>query len=119
MPYISYKDKVLKALQQSKKDICNEMGNFVTAEAQMRAPVGTAPSDKHKGNMRRSITYEIMEGNKGINVGVTADAEYAPYVEKGTSKQAAQPFLEPAVMDNIAKLEEIAKTKIRVHMGGE
>lgn len=41
------------------------------------------------------------------------------FVEKGTSKMAAQPFLEPAVMDNISKIEEIAGQKISVNMGGK
>lgn len=112
MPFKSFINKAKSSLDKSKKEICETMGNLVTAEAQNRATVLT-------GNMRRSITYEVMGDNSGLNVGVTMDAEYAPYVEKGTSKQAAQPFLEPAVMDNISKLEDIAKQKITVNMGGE
>lgn len=112
MSYISYVNKVKQALNKSKKDICNEIGTFVTAEAQNRATVLT-------GNMRRSTTFDVHDDNNGVDIGTTMDAPYAPYVEKGTSKQAAQPFLEPAVMDNISKFEEIAKQKISLNMGGE
>lgn len=111
MSYTSYVKKVKDTLNKSKKDICNEMGNFVTAEAQMRAKVLT-------GNMKRSITYDVHDDNNGVDIGTTMDAPYSIYKEKGTSKMKAEPFLEPAVMDNIGKLEEIAKQKISVNMGG-
>lgn len=111
MSYKSYKNEVLKAFNKAKKDICNDIGNFVVAEAQTRATVDT-------GNLRRSIIYEPMDDFKGVYVGVTGDAPYAIFVEKGTSTQTAQPFLEPAVMDNIDKIVEIANTNITVNMGG-
>lgn len=112
MAYKSNLNEVLNALEKSKKDICNTIGNFVTAEAQTRATVDT-------GNMRRSISYNVHDDNNGVDIGVTPEASYAVYVEKGTSKMKAQPFLEPAAMDNISKLEEIAGEKISVNMGGK
>lgn len=111
MSYKSYKNEVLKAFEKAKKDICNDIGNFVVAEAQTRATVDT-------GNMRRSISYESMDDFNGINVGVTGDAPYAIFVEKGSSRQEAQPFLEPSVMSNIDKIEEIVKQNIAANMGG-
>jgi HK97 gp10 family phage protein len=110
--YKSYKNDILKALDKAKKDICNDIGTFVIAEAQTRTTVLT-------GNLRRSEFFEVMDNNEGVNVGVTPDAPYAIFVEKGTSTQHAQPFLEPAVMDNINKLEEIAGQSIKVHMDGD
>jgi HK97 gp10 family phage protein len=112
MEYISYKNKVLKALEKSKKDICNEIGTFVVAEAQTRTPVLT-------GNLRRSETFEVMDNSEGVIVGVTPNAPYAEAVEKGTSKQKPQPYLEPSVMNNISRLEEIAKQHITFNMGGD
>lgn len=112
MGYKSYKDKVLNALHKSEKDICNEIGSYVIAEAQTITPVLT-------GNLRRSETFQVMDDNKGVIVGVTKDAPYGIYVEKGTSKQQAQPFLEPAVMNNLAKIEEIAGQKINANMDGD
>ncbi|MFL0251407.1 HK97-gp10 family putative phage morphogenesis protein [Clostridium neuense] len=112
MEFKSNIPEVLNALEKAKGDICNTIGNFITAEAQTRATVLT-------GNMRRSITFEVHEDNNGVDIGVTPDAPYAIYVEKGTSHNKAQPFLEPAAMENISKLEEIAGQKISVNMGGK
>ena len=111
MPYKSYKDEVLKALKKAKGEICNEIGTYVVAEAQTRTAVLT-------GALRRSETFEVMDNDDGINVGVVG-IPYALAVEKGDSHHTAQPFLEPAVMDNIAKLEEIAGKHITANMGGE
>ena len=59
--------------------------------ARERAPVDT-------GYLRASIfTREGAQGATGVIVGeVTAGAEYAAYVEHGTSRQRPQPFMRPA-----------------------
>lgn len=111
MAFESHLNEVLGALKDSKQQILDNIGTYVTAEAQLRAPVDT-------GNMRRSTTFDVISDNE-VDVGVTPDAQYALFVEKGTSKQAAQPFLEPAVMDNIDELKDIAGEAISAHMGGE
>lgn len=100
---------VLSNLNEAEKHTLNNIGTFVTAEAQLRATVLT-------GKMRRSTTFDIA-GKNEVDVGATKEAPYAVFVEKGTSKQRAQPFIEPAVMDNIEKLEDIAGQTIKAHMG--
>ena len=55
--------------------------------AQQMAPVDT-------GNLRGSIRAEPLSA---IEYRVVASAEYAVYVELGTSKMAAQPYLDPAL----------------------
>lgn len=59
--------------------------------ARERAPVDT-------GYLRSSIAATIDSGStSGVIVGeVTAGAEYAAYVEHGTSRQRPQPFMRPA-----------------------
>ena len=49
------------------------------------------------GRLRSSITNEIGQADQGLVAAVGTDVEYAPYVELGTSKMAAQPFLLPAL----------------------
>jgi len=117
--------EVLNVLEKAKGDICETIGTFVEGEAKLRAPVGDrADGDAHPGLMRRSITHEVNPDNSGVKVGTTQEAvnskgqPYAVFVEKGTSKMKAQPFLEPAAMENISKLEQIAGQKISVNMGG-
>ena len=111
MAFENHLNEVLNALSEARQEALNNIGTFVTAEAQLRAAVDT-------GNMRRSTTFDIPSDNE-VDLGVTPDAPYAVYVEKGTSKQQAQPFIEPAVMDNIDRLEEIAGQAIKANMGGE
>ena len=62
------------------------------------------------GNLRASISTR-MENNKGI---VYTNVEYAPYVEYGTAKQSAQPFMQRAVI--VAKPMIIARF---VNKGGK
>lgn len=112
MGYKSYKDKVLKALDEAKKDACETIGAFVVAEAKLRTPVFT-------GNLKRSETFEVMSDNKGVIVGSTPNAPYDIWVEKGTESQKAQPHWEPAVMENISKIEQLTGYKIRKKMSGD
>lgn len=59
----------------------------VAADARSRAPVDT-------GYMKSTIESVSVESGKSAEVRV--GAEYAGYVEYGTYKMAAQPFLTPA-----------------------
>lgn len=63
----------------------------INNQAKVNAPVLT-------GNLRRSLHV----GDPGwsgtvVSVEIGTDVEYAPYQEFGTSRNAAQPFLRPAV----------------------
>lgn len=63
---------------------------LVMTDAKRRAPVLT-------GNLRRSIHVEqgaVTLTRAEAKVGT--DVEYAPYVEFGTSRMRAQPYLRPA-----------------------
>ena len=46
------------------------------------------------GNLMASIFAEVDEDNLAVTLGATAD--YASFIEYGTVKMRAQPFLEPA-----------------------
>lgn len=49
------------------------------------------------GRLRSSIGNQLGRDAIGLVAIVGTDVEYAPYVELGTSKMAAQPFLRPAL----------------------
>ena len=59
------------------------------AEARRRAPVDT-------GYLRSSFTVNVVETMNIVAGEVTVGANYAAYVENGTSRQAPQPFMRPA-----------------------
>lgn len=111
MEFKSNLDEILKKYQQAKQQTLKNIGTFCTAEAQTRATVKT-------GNMRRNTTYTIPNQNE-VDIGCTVEAPYAPYVEKGTYKMKAQPFIEPSVMENISRIGQIAGQSFHINMGGE
>jgi len=63
----------------------------VQNDAKERAPVLT-------GTLKRSIHIEELPQDRAVAVGT--DVEYAPYIEFGTSRMAAQPYLRPALDEN-------------------
>ena len=55
------------------------------------------------GTLARSITHQVEE-DKGV---VGTNIDYAPHVELGTSKMAAQPYLRTALETNMGKIKRI------------
>ena len=91
-----YQENVLEGLQ---KDI-EKAALTLEKNAKQNCPVDT-------GKLRASISTEVgnLEAEVGTNV------EYALYVEFGTSKQSAQPFMRPALDKAITQLNrDMAKT---------
>ena len=68
----------------------SEAGEIVVTEAKANCPVDT-------GNLRASINKQAS----GNTCTVGTNCEYAGYVEFGTYKMAAQPYLVPALLNNV------------------
>jgi HK97 gp10 family phage protein len=71
-----------------------------------RPPVGT-------GHNRRSIDVTVTETDKGPQAQLFTQSGYGGYLELGTSKMRAQPYLFPAFQRHIAKLP----AKVRAFLG--
>lgn len=69
------------------KKVVRHNGAEMQAKAQQNAPVDT-------GTLKRSIGLEITDG--GMSAEVEPKADYGAYVELGTRKMEAQPYLKPA-----------------------
>ena len=77
----------------------NQLLLAIQAEAQEECPVDT-------GTLRRSITVSPAEKEgEDIAGSVYTNIEYGPYVELGTYKAKAQPYLEPAAQKVAGELE--------------
>lgn len=76
----------------------------LTAEkyAKQDCPVDT-------GRLRSSITHETDKNTAYIGTNV----EYGPYVEMGTSRMRAQPFLEPAMEQHLSEYKEMIETILK------
>lgn len=96
--FTSNKKEVLRKLKDNKKLALEAAAVFVKSDAKNRSPVDT-------GNLRSSIDHRIA----GEQAQVGATAEYAPYVELGTSKQRAKPYLRPAFEENPGAIQEIVE----------
>ena len=57
------------------------------------------------GTLKRSITHEPVVPKREVRIGT--NIEYAPFVELGTSKQSAQPYLRPALESNMEKIRKL------------
>ncbi len=78
----------------------------LAAKASANAPVDT-------GTLAASVHVESVVSS-GFTVTATVatggEAEYAGYVEGGTSKMGAQPYMEPALIENAPRYaEEMAR----------
>lgn len=76
-------------------------GETAKAYSKKLCPVDT-------GNLRNSIDYQVSESTMQIGTNV----EYAEYVECGTVKQDAQPYLQPALAQNADKYTSIIKSTL-------
>lgn len=77
-----------------------KIGLLAENYAQKKCPVDT-------GNLRGSITHEVDTADNAVYIGT--NVEYAPYVELGTSRQKAQPFLKPAASEHGEQYRKVLK----------
>ena len=98
-----YGDKVIQSVENAKRGGLEAASLIVEADATLRAPVDT-------GNLRSSITHRVVSDEEA-HIGTNVD--YAPWVESGTHKMAAQPFLRPALDNNKARIERMIGDVIR------
>ena len=93
---------VLANIAEKKRSALRKIGLFVEGEAKLNAPVDT-------GILRGSIRSNVSDEK----VIIGTDIDYALFVEKGTSRQTAQPFLTPAVEGNIGEIKRIVESEFR------
>lgn len=88
-----YGEQRLKEIEEKLFDKMTLASDFVKNEARRRCPVDT-------GNLRSSLNDEVIKENNEIVGRVGTNVEYAGYVEYGTKRQTAQPYLRPALLEN-------------------
>ena len=79
-----------------------QIGLMMERYAQSICPVDT-------GRLRNSITND----HDDTSVIVGTNVEYAPYVEYGTSRQRAQPYLKPSVQDHLEEYKSIIENSLK------
>ena len=83
-------------------------GLLVEGAAKSNAPVDTgALRDSINASGSSSFITAAAESTVGTNI------EYAPHVEFGTTRMAAQPYLRPALRNNRRKIAQLIADEIR------
>ena len=80
-------------------EIC---GGKAEGYAKMLCPVDT-------GNLRNSITHQQTDETTEL---IGTPVEYAPYVELGTYKMSARPYLVPAVENHVDEYRAIITNEL-------
>ena len=96
-------DAVLKELDNAMERALTRIGLAAEGYAKKEAPVDT-------GNLRNSITHAEEIKEKATYVGT--NVEYATFVELGTSRSRAQPYLRPAATEHTTTYRNILKEEL-------
>ncbi|WP_187443522.1 HK97-gp10 family putative phage morphogenesis protein [Rossellomorea aquimaris] len=107
MKFKSNKKDVFKALNDAEKRVLLGIGEFAEGQAKSLAPVGQYDDGRVGGNLRGSITHQVNEGKRSVEIGTNVD--YSIFVEKGTSRMSPQPYLTPAVEGNKEQIKALAE----------
>lgn len=87
----------INATHEQRARALEAVGMFAEMYAKMLCPVDT-------GNLRNSITH--AQGGEDYEI-VGSNVFYAPYVEYGTSRMKAQPYIKPAVEEHVDEYKQI------------
>lgn len=90
---------VLSAAAAAKSQALEVIGGMAESYAKGACPVDT-------GRLRNSITHQQFSEDTEV---IGSNVDYAPYVELGTSKMGARPFLRPAAENHTAEYSAIIK----------
>ena len=92
-------DEIIAAVEKATEKALEMCGMQGEGYAKRKCPVDT-------GNLRNSITHGVEDYTAYIGTNV----EYAPYVEYGTSRMKAQPFIRPAAENHVDEYRAIIKS---------
>lgn len=98
-----YIGSYMKQLEKRAERSLRVVLQFLVGDAKLRVAVDT-------GNLKNSIAFvqEKLVGAYGTNI------EYAGYIELGTEKMEAMPFLEPALRENYDELNKLFNRTMRL-----
>ena len=99
----------LRRKDEATQAILDQIGQKAVQYAQEYVPHPGHSKGYARGDLQRSIGYDRVEKS----VRIYATMPYAAYVEVGTSRQEAQPYLLPAVMDHTEEYKSIGEAIYR------
>ena len=100
--FTSNKDEVLSAVDQAIVRGLEICGGKAESYAKELCPVDT-------GRLRNSISHAQMDEKAEV---IGSNVEYAPFVELGTRKMAAKPYLRPAAENHSTEYKAILENEL-------
>lgn len=104
---VSFKDntdEILLGIDGALERALTRIGFQAEGYAKDLCPVDT-------GRLRNSITNEVAKSEKAVYIGT--NVEYAPFVELGTQRQRAQPYLKPAAVNHAKTYRNIVEDELK------
>lgn len=95
--------EVSAAFQTALQTALEEIGLVAEGYGKKLCPVDT-------GRLRGSITHGVIKDEKCAYIGT--NVYYGKYVEMGTSRMKAQPYIRPAVLNHRDEYKSILKTRL-------
>ena len=95
--YTSNRAAVMSSVEAATTRALEIMGGKAEGYAKMLCPVDT-------GRLRNSITHQQYDETTEV---IGTNVEYAPFVELGTHKMAARPYLRPAAENHAEEYKQI------------
>ena len=96
------------AKHQATQEVLYSSAAVVHGQAVNLCPVGDT------GNLRISISFEVHDDYAEVGTPV----EYAPFVELGTARMSAQPYLRPALDEQASQIQRLAGDIYMKHLRG-
>lgn len=90
----------LKALPEQIEQALIAIGLTAESYAKRDCPVDT-------GRLRNSITHEVRMNENAVYIG--SNVEYAAFVEIGTKRMKARPYLRPAAANHTEEYKDLVK----------
>ncbi len=97
-------DEFLNALPEQIEAALVAIGFTAETYAKNDCPVDT-------GRLRNSITNAVEMGENAVYIG--SNVEYAAFVELGTSRMKARPYLKPAATEHSAEYKALAEQALK------
>ena len=66
---------------------------------------------KRTGRLRGSLTHVTEASEHAVYIGT--NVEYGKFVELGTRKMAARPFLKPAIVEHVDEYKAVAEAQLK------
>ena len=102
MRYVERFDEVLAEIVRGRERAARVCGQAAVEYAQEVCPVDT-------GRLRASIAFAVQDGTAAVGT----DVPYAAYVELGTARQAAQPYLVPALVQHADEYADLIRAAMQ------